>query len=1398
VPGDGTRYPWNRLVYSLEDRPPHRDRHGWVSPEPGGRLTAAPLEAYQDLPVIALLGERGVGKTDILRTENARLIAEGADSHFLDLDSLRSASMLSAALGAAQDIGPPRFVLLDSLDTAVDNGHDAWEQLPGLLYELGPERRSRLRLRIGCRSSRFPASLQEALEGMWPRVSRLGVAALTRADVVIAAERCGLDASFAGLLERRRLVVPLASWPVTLEPVLAAAAEGSEMPQTAAEAFAQSCERLCRETNRARREAIAATDPSAVDLVAAGRRVAAALQFGAQDAVAELPGDGPGLQLERLARGNEPDGSGRQVPCTEHLLLKLRESALLSPLGRCRWGFCHRSFQEFLAAQYLEIHQIPEQVRQSILLIGQGRGRHVVAAQREVAAWLAATDPELLEEILACDPEALLLSDPAILSGPGRGRLTTALLDLAAEDFTVQLDPLLLYRLDHPGLADQLSMRLNAGRPLNELYAAILIARACPHPALASQLIVLAENPGIDEDLRSLAVQAVTVDSEQITSRLRQLTTGPFPDLAGTALACLWPVHISTREMLNALPRPHPSKLAGAWAFPHALPRLLQPEDLDDALAWASSARPAHGGSDHMTLAVEILTWVIRASGPPDATPRALDGSIAGRVAEALLALTRSEYFDHPVLPFSDMDAELSARPAFRRLVARHVLEQGPAGDIAKLASHAAPSLFPRQDAGYWACQMPALPDEISGKLGFALRAAPSDHDERARVRAVAQTDQLVRQATHHWFSPPPDDDPAADARRRRDSQEQDQARRATDRYDEAALRTRLAALTAGEIPARQGWQAVVLDLHRTAAGDVPSVNPSLDPSGAPSFPSPGSDLHEQLITAAAAVVRDAPLITADQIAPARLSLWAVPEVWALSLLTQAGRTPPGDLDAARWTGLTLALIFVYAPPDDDDLRGRLLATGLQHPGNQAGTALPALLGQLAQPHVAIIMGRLKPVRTAALTLQLSSWAQQPDRDLAHREAVLDALAADQDPGVLQTLRCVVPLAGQQSNDPASASGRKWISDVVILARHDTAASLPAIIAAVSGLPDLARAFLERLATDTGLGEWPMDLTVLSDQELAALYDLIAEHGPPGDLRLFDEHGNGLFGPAQQLERMRRQLAAIIAGRRTEEAAAQVLALATRYPTHGQLRVLARQLPRDIAARKWRPVQAGELLKIAEDDTLRLVHDEHQLSRVVTESLKRFQRLLLRDNGWAALLWNRAQDSGSGGWWPAWEQDLSDMAATFLHYDLEARRVIVNREVQVVRPTLDGQRTDIHVQAYPLRPCLHPDPLTVIIECKGCWHDHLTTDLASQLVGKYLARPGRHAGIYLAGYFDHKRWNNTKNNPGSRPHASHTLDSVAETLTRIASEQARLKSVDVTAFVLDCRLPASPEDEARD
>jgi hypothetical protein len=1351
------------------------------------------MQTYQDLPVIVLLGERGVGKSDIICGEARRLKAEGADYRFLDLPDLgpEAPARLASALGPAQD-DTPRSVLLDSLDEALDSNPGTWQLLAGCLGDLGTQGRSRLRLMIACRSSRWPTRLKDALESMWPgQVSYLGVAGLTRADVVMAAELSGLGTSFVEQLEQRRLVVPLASWPVTLNPLLDAAVQNLPLPANTMEAFAQACERLCTETNPAWRDGITADHPSPADLLAAGRRVAAALQFGADDALADLVDEGAGLPLAALARGTEPDGAGREVACTEHLLRKLTESALLSPLGPRRWGFAHHSFQEFLGAQYLQVHQTPAQVRRAVLLAGEGMSRHVVASQREVAAWLAVSDDGLFEEILSCDPQVLLLADPAVRPVADRRRLTDALLDLVRDDFTVQLDPLLLYRIDHPGLAGQLAPQLEAGRPPNELYAALMIARACPQPTLTSPLMAIAENPGISENLRSLAVEAVIVDGAEIRSRLLQITASAPPDLAGAILARLWPRYMSTADMLSRLPQPRPNRLAAAWSFMHALPGLLQAADLTDALAWASRATPARNGRDHVELAIKVLAWAVRTCEPPETGDDVgADESVITQFAEALAGLVRSGNLHEPGLPLEELGTELAGRPSFRRAVGRKILELGSAGDVGDLTFSTSVCLFPQEDAAYWALQLPSLPPGTGDKLKFALRDAPDDGDDWGQVWELAQGNDLVREMTAHWYALSVSHPLADDARRRRGAARRDQARRAALRYDEAALNARLAALTAAQATARPGWIEVIVDLHRTADGDEVAFDHSLDLSSAPSFPPAGSELHDRLIHAAAAVLRNAPVITADQVDPGRTGLLAVPELCALSLLTQSGHPGPGEMEASRWAGLTLALIFVPTMPGDRDLRNRLLASGFEHSGHEVEEAIPGLLDPLLQHQLTGVMDRLMPVRTPGLTAQLKRWAQAQDRDPGQREAVLDALAAYGDVDILDKLRQAIPLTGQQEDsDPGSPSGQQWLSNAFIAARHDTAVSLRAIIAAVTAAPALARPFLDRLASDSGLGGWPMDLSVAQTHELADLYELITAHGPEGGIPLYDESGAGLFGPDQQLERMGSQLAGIIASRGTQEAADQLRTLVDRHPDRWQLRELARQVAREVAERAWRPIGIEDLLKLAADSALRLVRDEHQLSHVVIESIERLQHLISVPNGWVTLLWHKNQAGAASGWWPIWEEDLSDLVATFLQHDLAARQVIVNREVQILRAGLNGQRTDIHVQA-SLRTEPDPEPLTVIIECKGCWNDDLGTALSAQLIARYLSMPGRNAGIYLVGYFDNARWDHRKH-PG-RNHPVHELEEVREEQTRIAREEGAQKSVSVTAFILDCRLPAAP------
>lgn len=324
----------------------------------------APLEAYADVPVVVLLGERGVGKSDVMTSERLRLTADSC--RFIDLPRLGIAAAATLAKAMMPNDGDsPHHLLLDTLDEALDTVPGIWQDIAAAIENLEAEHRRRLRLRIACRSSRWPSRFQDALEqllpeesGQPPSILFLGLAGLTRSDVLVAAESNGLGEPFVRELEARQLVVPLASWPVTLKPVLRAAAEGRLLPRDAAQAYEQACGQLCTETDRARRDTISADHPSRADLLAAGRRVAAALQFGNLDGLACDP-DEPGLTVSAAASGDEPDETGHRIDCTEHLLLKLTETALMIPLSARRYGFSHHSFQEFLAVRYLQVHQTP-------------------------------------------------------------------------------------------------------------------------------------------------------------------------------------------------------------------------------------------------------------------------------------------------------------------------------------------------------------------------------------------------------------------------------------------------------------------------------------------------------------------------------------------------------------------------------------------------------------------------------------------------------------------------------------------------------------------------------------------------------------------------------------------------------------------------------------------------------------------------------------------------------------------------------------------------------------------------------------------------------------------------------------------------------------------------------
>ena len=169
--------------------------------------------------------------------------------------------------------------------------------------------------------------------------------------------------------------------------------------------------------------------------------------------------------------------------------------------------------------------------------------------------------------------------------------------------------------------------------------------------------------------------------------------------------------------------------------------------------------------------------------------------------------------------------------------------------------------------------------------------------------------------------------------------------------------------------------------------------------------------------------------------------------------------------------------------------------------------------------------------------------------------------------------------------------------------------------------------------------------------------------------------------------------------------------------------------------RDWAPLSPGDLTQLLRDSSSRLVRDITELTVVVLEALDTLQDQALWSHGWSMLMWNRADDAADGGWWPTWEDNLSNLVCAFLREHLAERKPVINREVEIQPRHLDGARTDIHVQASDPRDSAS-QPLTVIIEVKGCWNTEIRTGINQQLIPYLQPRPGW-AGIFLVGHFHH-------------------------------------------------------------
>ena len=136
---------------------------------------------------------------------------------------------------------------------------------------------------------------------------------------------------------------------------------------------------------------------------------------------------------------------------------------------------------------------------------------------------------------------------------------------------------------------------------------------------------------------------------------------------------------------------------------------------------------------------------------------------------------------------------------------------------------------------------------------------------------------------------------------------------------------------------------------------------------------------------------------------------------------------------------------------------------------------------------------------------------------------------------------------------------------------------------------------------------------------------------------------------------------------------------------------------------------------------------------------------------------------------------------SYPRHHLAGEGIFANREVEVVRHPGDpvGQRTDILINTLRHTESGDPlDPISAVIEVKGCWNAELFTALETQLLQGYMVQLGNLVGIYLVGWFEPSKWDFEDGRRGRVPKETvHLVRAQLEQQAAAAPEGFRVRAV---------------------
>lgn len=1346
-----------------------------------------------------LLGEPGIGKTTEVESFTKRARSKTPSNHqvlHVELGMITGYAALRGELLEAPEIqdwkqGEADLTLvLDALDECgMDRiGHYLRKKLFTDPYPF-----DRLTLRITCRSSDWPESLNESLCSFWglQDLPIYHLAPLRQQDVIEAAEANREDGNAFLKAVQEAGAGPFAASPLTLEALLSRYKRHKEILTSRTELFEEYCRRLSTEENKDRKaeDEIGILEPvQRVDLLS---RIAALMIFGQRiqlsldqitsNAADEIADHAAVLFVNEVRLENSADSTDFPDPTFREIRDAVRHSGLLRGYdeGRTfRWR--HQSYAEYLAARFIDKYEFSLPQIRSVL--ENEYDQAVAPSYQNVAGWLATLDKDAMEYLLDKDPSLVYAGDPLQYEDERRKELIELILQSIDQGriYTRGNDKLNdLTRTAHPELEGQLRRWIvDVAKSDDAREFAIQIARKQELDRLVPDAIDVALDTHARADVRIFAMRLVDeLGSIADRKKLRSLAVDPGQEdvdrrVAYQAREIQLPDLLSFSDLLDQIRADAQwselEKVEGNWyqtLDQWSIHIVLRMDDdmLVEALQWAFRE---HKG----TLYTRLRRTIVRQS------LKHLDlHEIKSLFASTITSyahedehpghrLLRSQFLDHEWEDDTEAHRDVT-RMIVNRLAGLTSEEARPQQAIRRL--QVGKRFWQTEDVKWLLNDLQEAEEEDVRRLyakiirSFFYRDGISDLKGFELIYEVCQSSDVLKNEVESWINPI---ELSSEKARELREQEKKFASWGPDPMD-PPLRKRLSdALTRCEDDPKKGWAELCHLLTLTSIEndhDKHDVRHSV--TEMPAWKELSPDQRRQVALAGVNYLRRAQLTRTDWLSGRNLAENFVSGFIALWLLANHDDPSLSAVEAKVWKTWCPA-VFAWAPSTSErrqDAQHKLTRTAYRHAPQECRSVLSKVLSHFGYDKRALTF-LLDPISenddVQSLLLDVLKNESTPR---GNRLALALYLLQIEIKEARQPARKLAQVVEEEEKekkekDEVDQWPLNWFISVL---ESDPAFGWSLIQERFLSDDEYAKRMIHRMARRR------VDVTGIPSREFGMALLRVHDLFPPrNDLPTkFEVHSST---SREQIQYWRRDLVGGLVHLGTNEAVEALQSIAAHYPDARNWGLTIHRAKKTLRDNSTPATLPRTLLTLARDASQRLVRTDADLQRVVIEALSDLQgRLNAQEQPASQDLWIPVEYGPRRGivrnwlqtyssleglqeevkeikgtlYLPRKEESLSNYIARELRRDLQGRGVTITRESEV----RIQNRTDLLVKV-PSTIGGKSGPLRVIIEVKGPWNKDLLSSIESQLADRYLdpedTEYGTSRGIYLIVWFDLERW----------------------------------------------------------